>query len=146
MSGLVFGVARNSRERTSKCKQYTLWISMLQRCFDRKNIGPSYADCKVSDEFLDYTYFHDWCISQKGFGNVGWQLDKDILLKNNKIYTQNVCVFVPKDVNAILTKSNNARGELPIGVDFVKIVGKYRARLLTGKKGQHRYLGYFENA
>lgn len=44
-------------------------------------------------------------------------LDKDILVKGNKIYSPNTCVFVNRTINNLFTKSNDIRGELPIGVN-----------------------------
>ena len=44
------------------------------------------------------------------------ELDKDILYKGNKIYSRDTCIFVPKRINSLFTKRDNARGKDPIGV------------------------------
>ena len=46
----------------------------------------------------------------------GWELDKDILVKGNKIYSPDTCCFVPKEVNTVFTKRQSKRGDYPIGV------------------------------
>lgn len=32
----------------------------------------------------------------------GWHLDKDILLKGNKVYSPETCAFVPAKINSLL--------------------------------------------
>ena len=47
------------------------------------------------------------------------QLDKDILIKGNKIYGPDTCVFVPHHINSLFTSRKNTRcEELPIGVYY----------------------------
>ena len=99
-------------------KEYRLWTDMLRRCYNEKfHIKqPTYVGCKVSDNFKQYTYFYEWCQNQIGFGNVDFQLDKDLLHKGNKEYNENNCVFIPIETNSVLTKRQLDRGLLPIGV------------------------------
>lgn len=52
-------------------------------------------------------------------------LDKDILIKGNKIYSPETCVFVPKTINSLFAKRQRDRGLLPIGVTFHKKNDKY---------------------
>ena len=91
MSKLVFGVGVNDGSRPTKIdgkkvKEYGLWQSMLERCFSEKlqTRYPTYKGCSVSTNFLNYSFFYDWCKVQIGFRNVdengrSWCLDKDIL-------------------------------------------------------------------
>ena len=63
-------------------------------------------------------------------------LDKDILVKGNKTYSPNTCVFVPQNINTLFIKSNKIRGKYPIGVTFNKDKNKYQAQcntLINGK-------------
>lgn len=77
----------------------------------------------------------------RGFGLSGWELDKDILVKGNKLYSRDTCCFIPSEVNNLLTKRDNDRGEWPVGVSFHKSSGKFRAYLsINGKK---KFLGLF---
>ena len=71
-----------------KTKEYMLWYSMLKRCYSDtyKKKNPTYIDCKVSDGFLCYEYFYEWCNKQIGFDNEGWHLDKDLLIKGKTPY------------------------------------------------------------
>ena len=125
-------------------KEYEMWCSMLKRCYNdtyqKKN--PTYEGCKVSDKFKSYEYFYEWCHKQIGFGNEGWQLDKDLLIKGNKIYSENTCVFIPREINSLLVKSAASRGEYLIGVCWCKRDKAFIARVRKNK-GRSEYLGLF---
>lgn len=101
-----------------KLKEYVVWTEMLRRCYceDFKNKYPTYIDCEASDNFKYFSYFKNWCNNQVGFNESDFELDKDILLKGNKIYSESLCVFVPKEINTLFTKRNSKRGENVIGV------------------------------
>ena len=122
---------------------------MLKRCFSEEyqTKRPTYKGCNVSDNFLSYAFFYDWCHNQIGFGKVDekgryWQLDKDLLIIDNKTYSETTCVFVPQEINKFFTDRGNDRGEYPLGVYFNKASGKFKAQCaLSGKQQQH--LGYF---
>ena len=96
-------------------KEYKLWKNMLVRCYSDTQYS-TYEGCEVSDNFKSYEYFYEWCHSQIGFDNEGWHLDKDLLIKGNKVYSENACVFLPQEINSVLTKCIASRGEHLIGV------------------------------
>lgn len=122
-----------------KTKQFMLWKNMLKRCYSEVSLkeSPTYHNCKVSDNFVEYPYFKEWCNKQIGHDKVGWQLDKDILVKGNKIYSEDTCCFVPKEINLAFVKKEKSRGDYLIGVDFHTARKQYRARCST------KHLGWF---
>jgi len=145
---LVFGVGVNDwvgavKVGGKQIREYKLWAGMLQRCFDEKfkQKYPTYNDATCSKEWLSMTKFIEDVSQMKGFGLSGWALDKDILQKGNKLYSKETCCFVPQEVNMLLVKSDKTRGEWPVGVDFRKASGKFRAKLRINGKTKH--LGYF---
>ena len=117
---------------------------MLRRCYNdtyqKKN--PTYIDCEVSDNFKSYEYFYEWCHKQVGFNSKDWQLDKDLLVKGNKVYSEDSCIFIPKEINLLLTKSTASRGEYLIGVYWSKTNKAFRAQI-NKNKGKREHLGYF---
>ena len=153
MSKLVYGVGFNDKTRPAKVdgkivKEYDLWQSMLSRCFSEKyqTRYPTYKGCNVSDNFLNYSFFYDWCHKQIGFGKVDekgryWELEKDLLFTGNKTYSETNCVFVPHEINLFFNNHGNARGEYPVGVYFHKASGKFKAQCKVNGKRQH--LGLF---
>ena len=126
-------------------KEYVLWADMLRRCYSDtfKKRHPTYEGCEVSDNFKYYEYFYEWCHKQIGFGNKGWHLDKDLLIKGNKVYSEDSCIFIPKEVNSLLVKSEVSRGEYLIGVYWCKTKNAFKAQV--GKnKGKQEHLGSFK--
>lgn len=120
---LVQGVGINDRSCPANVngkttKEYNLWSAMLQRCYSKSFLEerPTYIGCSVSDNFKYYHLFRAWCQTQVGFGKEEYQLDKDLLIKGNKLYSEDTCIFIPKELNALLTKRTLDRGLLPIGV------------------------------
>mgnify|MGYP000750615845 CR=1 FL=1 len=124
-------------------KEYVIWRAMLKRCYDSKSHlnDPTYKDCSVSDNFKYYPYFKDWCSKQVGFGKEGWQLDKDILVKGNKVYSEDTCCFVPKDLNSLLTHRKKDKGLYPVGVSYKPRINRYIAQIRKFKENIH--LGCF---
>jgi len=124
-------------------REYKLWHGMLERCFSEKckQKYPTYEGVTCSKEWLSMTNFVNDVSKMKGFGLSGWCLDKDILQKGNKLYSKDTCCFVPQEVNLLLIKCDNSRGEWPVGVDFHKATGKFRASLAIN--GKRKSLGYF---
>ena len=117
---------------------------MLKRCYsdDFKKKRPTYEGCEVSNNFLHYEYFYEWCNKQIGFDNKGWHLDKDLLIKGNKVYSENTCVFLPAEINSLLIKSEALRGEHLIGVYWHKRDKTFIARARKNK-GKSEHLGLF---
>ena len=96
-------------------KVYAKWSDMLRRCYDQKyhKIRPTYIGCTVDSQWLNFQVFAKWF--EENYRE-NFVLDKDILIKGNKIYSSKVCRFVPNEINSLFTKSDKTRGKYPIGV------------------------------
>jgi hypothetical protein len=116
---------------------------MLNRAYNLKRTAgkKAYEGVAVCDEWLSGDVFIDWCEKQVGFSDPLFQLDKDILVKWNKIYSPKTCVFVPREINLAITRSDSSRGEFPIGVSWSHKSEKFGAYL--SEFGKLRYLGMF---
>ena len=141
----IIGTKYPVSEGGKDTKEYTLWKNMLQRCYSEvyKKKRPTYEGCKVSENFKSYEYFYEWCHSKIGFGNEGWHLDKDLLIKGNKVYSESTCVFLPQEINNVLTKSASSRGEYLIGVSWSETNKAFIARV-NKNTGKSKHLGYFK--
>ena len=128
-----------------KTKEYGLWQNMLERCYSNssKKRRPTYKDCKVSENFKSFEYFYEWCHKQIGFGNEGWQLDKDLLTKGNKVYSEDSCIFIPNEINLLLTKRTTSRGKHLIGVCWHNASKSFIA-MVNKNKGKQEHLGCFK--
>lgn len=104
-------------------RAYTTWKSMLIRCYDPYYLDkhPSYRDCMVCEEWHNFQNFARWF--EKNYYEIENEkmcLDKDILYKNNKMYSPETCVFVPQRINKLFTKRQNHRGKYLIGISCHK--------------------------
>ena len=139
------GITGDSQVRVDgkHTKEYRLWNNMLKRCYSVgcQKVRPTYIDCSVSENFRYLQYFKEWCNNQIGFNSVDekgkpFALDKDILVKGNRVYNEDVCVFVPQEVNLLFVKREKSRGDCPIGVRFYKGSGMFRA-IYNHKQSEH---------
>ena len=134
--------SRGHNKKQTKC--YNTWCNMLKRCYSEEyhKKKPTYRDCKVCDEWLNFQNFAKWYEENYyGIANEEMHLDKDILCKGNKIYSTETCIFVPQRINVLFTKSNKMRGEYPIGINYYKKYNCLVTRCNTLEKRIH--LGYF---
>ena len=135
------GVGNNDIASSFESEVYKCWSRMIKRCYyqDSKRTINTYEDCSVCDEWRDLSAFAEW---HKKHYVRGWALDKDILLKGNRVYSPNTCCFVPQEINNLFTKRNVARGGLPIGVSNTNgIANPFRAYISSG--GRQKRLGVF---
>jgi len=122
------------------CPFYKTWSDMLKRCYDEKfkiNM-PTYVGCTVAEEWHSFMNFKRWMEKQDWEGK---DLDKDVLIIGNKIYSSETCVFVSPSVNGLLTHIRKNKGKWPIGVSFDKKTNKYLAQCSIS--GKNKKLGYF---
>ena len=141
----ILGIKYPSKVNGRNTKEYDLWYSMLRRCYSDnfKKRRPTYEGCEVSDKFKSYEYFYEWCHSQIGFGVDGWHLDKDLLVKGNKEYSEYSCVFLPSEINMVLVKHTPSRRKHPIGVSWYSKSKTFIAQV-NKNKGKPENLGYFK--
>lgn len=115
---------------------YKLWTRILARCYDTKRYH-TYKDCGICDEWLRFSNFKRWF--DENYID-GYHLDKDILVKGNKVYSPETCCFVPQEINKLIINAKKHRGELPVGVS--RNAGKYAA--LVSYKSKFLYLGRYD--
>lgn len=123
-----------------RCKVYDTWYDMLKRCYDPKHQEkyPTYLGCSVDKEWHSFMNFRAWMLDQDFEGK---QLDKDLLLSGNKVYSKNTCVFISPALNNFITESTKTRGALPLGVSAKG--GKFQASCNNPFTKSQKYLGLF---
>ena len=132
----IMDVPNEARRNVPIPKEYSIWNGVRQRCYNEniRHLTPSYQEVEMSENFKRYSYFKEWCHNQIGFDQDGWQLDKDILIKGNKVYSEYTCCFVPQEINVALTNNKSVRGSFPQGVIYNSTKTRYRARIQRGDK------------
>lgn len=121
---LIHGVGINDLDynvstRTPEGKQilcpfYATWRRMIRRCYSERDLlkHPTYVGKYVCDEWISASNFKAWMEKQYW---EGLDLDKDILVADNTIYSPETCAFIPQKLNKILLYKRE-KGEFPIGV------------------------------
>lgn len=128
--------------KSTKC--YNIWKSILERCYDIKHreINITYIDSKMDKKWFNYQTFAKWFYSNYNENLMkDWDIDKDILIKGNKIYSENFCVLVPPQINTLFCKRQNDRGQYPIGVCYHKQHKKFISQCKINDK--RKTLGLF---
>jgi hypothetical protein len=134
------------KQPVSNLKSYSSWTHMLSRCYDKTNkhfeiYGGS--GVTVSDEWLSFFNYKKWYDENYyEIENDKMVVDKDILMKNNKIYSKDTCIIVPSKINKLFVKEKSIRGNYPIGVCYHKQISRYVAKLTINNKEKH--LGCFD--
>jgi hypothetical protein len=151
---LVWGIGikgnlYQTTENGKKLPVYVLWSNMLKRCTQKyRSKHPTYIGVTCSENFKSYSFFYEWCQEQTGFNSIDGHgkslcLDKDILVRGNKLYSEDVCVFVPQRINKLLIKRDACRGDWPVGVFWDKKRGVFKAQSRDGNS-KKKHLGYFK--
>ena len=128
-------------------KIYKSWSHMITRCYDHKysDVFPTYVGCSICEEWLNFQTFAQWYEDNMWLDKQHY-LDKDILIKGNKIYSPDNCVLVNNHINCIFTKCNSARGKYPIGVSVDNRSGSFRAYVFDGNRKSMKYCKSIEEA
>ena len=88
---------------------YYKWKNMVQRCYDKKvhkKYKPEYKDKSVCEEWLNYSNFKIWFDEHYvPCKNNQIDLDKDLLVQGNKVYSPETCVFLLHYQNTMFERS-----------------------------------------
>ncbi len=123
--------------------KYKCWRAIFIRCYDEYSLNkhPTYRGCEICEDWFNFQIFGDWFDANYVDG---WELDKDILHKGNKLYSPDNCCFVPEEINILFIKSDASRGKHPIGVNYHKTHNLYVARMTKG--GERVFLGNYNTS
>lgn len=125
------------------CPVYYTWHSMVQRCYSDKQQSkqPTYKGCTVAPEWHSFMRFREWWLQHY---TEDYQLDKDLLIPCNKVYSPGTCLFVPMWLNNFTTATGANRGLLPLGVSLsnAQVSAPYQARCSDGY-GKQVHLGLY---
>lgn len=134
-------------ENGKHTKEYSYYKAIITRCFDEKykEKEKTYKDVCLCEEWYNFQNFAKWL--NENWYEIDNQLmcvDKDILIKGNKIYSPQTCILVPKSINSLFVSGKTYRGKNPIGV-YENKDGKFIASCGNGKNEQI-YLGIYNTS
>ena len=130
-------------DKQISCPVYNTWAQMITRAYNvrYKEKNPTYKDVTVCEEWLTFSNFREWFISNHVDD---YELDKDLLFVGNRVYSPKFCVFVPNWVNAFTTDSSANRGNYKIGVHWDISNNSFRSRCSNPKTKKREHLGLFK--
>jgi hypothetical protein len=148
----LFGIGINDAEYNvgfylngsleSSCPYYIKWKHMITRCYSLsyQHDSPTYSGCSVCLEWHKFSCFKLWMKAQDWKGK---QLDKDLLVYGNKIYSPEACIFVSSQINSILLDSESRRGKYPQGVTYNSRDNVFVAQCRV--RGVFKWIGSYHN-
>ena len=121
-----------TRTNLTRSKLANIYWNMWNRCYLESYLekNPKYRGCTICDDWLnDRESFYDW-IAENYYIIEDEQidLDKDILVKGNRIYSPDTCIFTPHVINTYFEKitrspqkTNNGKYSMEITVNGKRI-------------------------
>lgn len=132
------GYLGDDYDKTTDRAIYTRWNNILQRCYNPNSMNYSkYGEIGVvvSDEWLNFSNYKKWFLDNYyDIGDERLVTDKDILVKNNKIYSSETCLLVPISFNSIFAGMNEYSSKtVKYGVSGLnrQSNGKYQLKLFS---------------
>ena len=97
---------------------YMTYNHMVQRTKPGGKVQAKYPTyIGTGNGFGDFQAFADWATQQVGYGVPGYQLDKDLLVKGNKVYSPETCCFLPAEINmALIRDRSHKKSGYPVGI------------------------------
>tara|TARA_R110000851_G_C12901060_1_gene548182 strand:+ start:173 stop:808 length:636 start_codon:yes stop_codon:yes gene_type:complete len=144
----VYGVGINDADYVTQptvdgiqymCPYYTKWCGMIKRCYsvNYQSKHPSYRGCEVCGDWLLFSNFRKWMKSQDWNNK---ELDKDLLIRGNKTYSPDACVFISQALNSLFVGRPNTG--MKKGVSWHEKTKRFHARVTIG--GKKKSLRYFD--
>ena len=151
---LVCGIGRNDYDENVRVNgkpihSYTTWLGMMNRCYSEKvqEKQHTYRGCSVCNEWLSFSNFKKWYDENYPKHlvdmNIRVELDKDLLVEGNKVYSPETCIFIPKRVNKFLSIKYKKNKSGYVGVTFYTNYDKWVAHINEFNSEKIKHLGYF---
>lgn len=122
---------------------YSKWLNGITRCYCPESLKekPKYEGCTVSEDWLCYQNFAKWHTTHKFYG-LGYELDKDLLVRGNKVYSAETCCLLPQELNKLVLCGEYNQREYPAGVSLHHDKKSFIASM-SANKGR-KYIGIYK--
>ena len=140
--GFLGGSKYQTRINGVELVEYGVWRSMIRRCYSAKAQirDYKYFGCEVHSDWHNFQRFADWYLNHESSG-LGYDVDKDLLVRGNKTYSPENCCLLPAELNSII-QTGNIKSVL-VGTTFHKQTGMWQAQVKNN--GRQIFLGLFES-
>ena len=101
-----------TRNQTRAYNTYTNMVNRTKPGGKVQSKKPAYIG--TTNGFGDFQSFANWSVQQVGYGVPGYQLDKDLLVKGNKVYSPENCCFLPGEINSAITRDHCDKRSGPV--------------------------------
>jgi len=148
---LVYGVGINDlpneptrwivNGKVIRCPKWRLWEGMLRRCYrpEKRSVLP-YKGVTVHPDWIYRSKFNEWLNSQPQNNWQELQIDKDLLVKGNKVYGPDTCCFLTNRENLIFSPRLSTK----LGCVFLNHSHRRRNPWCSRTEfGVVKYQGYF---
>ncbi len=106
------------------------WTNIVSRY----QLSTTYKKASTCEEWKCFQNFAPWFEENwKPYMDSTWDIEKDIIIKGNKIYSPETCCLVPHEINMLFTSRVDNTNGLPTGVNYDKTGTKYTARIQISK-------------
>ena len=126
-------------DEPSKNKYYGTWSNMLDRCINKSNVNYR-PEGSISERWMIFSNFLDdvkeivGCTEMKEYPNFKWDIDKDLLVYGNQMYSLETCCFIPNEMNIYISKYKHESKEY-------KFIGLQPSGSLKFRSQVHYYNG-----
>ena len=122
-------------ELNLKKRCYSIWRGMLERCYSKEYHlkKPTYKECSVCEEWHNFQNFAKW-YDENYYEIMGEviHLDKDILVKGNKVYSPETCVFAPCSINVLFSDYINKTHIKKNKENYKVLISKHNKKVILG--------------
>jgi hypothetical protein len=126
------------------CPYYVKWRGAIKRCYSKVYLqqAESYLGCTVCEEWKSFNAFKAWVDSQPNRDWINCHLDKDLLLKGNRVYSPSTCIFIPHNINTFVLDTDRI-GNNMLGVSWDETRHKFVARCRNPISKKKEHIGMF---
>lgn len=121
---------------------YSVWKGVAQRTLTDNIRGKgrnSYLDVTLCSEWYNFQNFCKFVV-ENGYYRRGYHLDKDLLVRGNKIYKAENCCFLPQVLNGVISIVYETDNGLLVGVNIKNSC--YEAAI--SYRGKRKRLGKYD--
>ena len=150
---LVYGIGINDVDAPTRWVKngkrvmdtyYRVWQNILERCYSprKQKIQPTYIGCTMHPDWHRFSKFKEWIDNQPQTDWRDLQIDKDLRVKWNRVYSPDTCCFLTCQENNIFRLSGNQLGSCIYRNDCTKSPWESYSNIRY-TNGISKYLGHY---